>query len=106
VADMLTAFDRRRKLAVAGLNEINGIVTPNPQGAFYVYPDVRGLLGREWGGRMINSSLELADYILDTAEVALVPGEAFGPSGYLRLSYALGDDALVEGIGRLKQLFS
>jgi aspartate aminotransferase len=106
VADMLTAFDRRRKLAVAGLNEIEGIVTPNPQGAFYVYPDVRGLLGREWGGRMINSSLELADYILDTAEVALVPGEAFGPSGYLRLSYALGDDALVEGIGRLKQLFS
>ena len=106
VADMLAAFDRRRKLAVAGLNEIDGIVTPNPQGAFYVYPDVRGLLGREWGGRMINSSLELADYILDTAEVALVPGEAFGPSGYLRLSYALGDDALVEGIGRLKQLFS
>jgi aspartate aminotransferase len=105
VADMLAAFDRRRKLAVAGLNEIDGIVTPNPQGAFYVYPDVRGLLGREWGGRMINSSLELADYILDTAEVALVPGEAFGPSGYLRLSYALGDDALVEGIGRLKQLF-
>jgi aspartate aminotransferase len=106
VADMLAAFDRRRKLAVAGLNEIEGIVTPNPQGAFYVYPDVRGLLGREWGGRMINSSLELADYILDTAEVALVPGEAFGPSGYLRMSYALGDDALVEGIGRLKQLFS
>jgi aspartate aminotransferase len=106
VADMLAAFDRRRKLAVAGLNEIDGIVTPNPQGAFYVYPDVRGLLGREWGGRMINSSLELADYILDTAEVALVPGEAFGPSGYLRLSYALGDDALIEGIGRLKQLFS
>jgi aspartate aminotransferase len=106
VADMLAAFDRRRKLAVAGLNEIDGIVTPNPQGAFYVYPDVRGLLGREWGGRMINSSLELADYILDTAEVALVPGEAFGPSGYLRLSYALGDDALVEGIERLKQLFS
>jgi aspartate aminotransferase len=105
VADMLTAFDRRRKLAVAGLNEIDGIVTPNPQGAFYVYPDVRGLLGREWGGRVISSSLELADYILDTAEVALVPGEAFGPSGYLRLSYALGDDALVEGIARLKQLF-
>jgi aspartate aminotransferase len=105
VAEMLAAFDRRRQLAVRELNKIEGMVTPNPQGAFYVYPDVRGLLGREWGGRRIETSLELADYILDTAEVAVVPGEAFGPSGYLRLSYALGDDALLEGIVRLQKLF-
>ena len=105
VAEMLAAFDRRRQLAVRELNKIEGMVTPNPQGAFYVYPDVRGLLGREWGGRRIETSLELADYILDAAEVAVVPGEAFGPSGYLRLSYALGDDALLEGIVRLQKLF-
>ena len=105
VAEMLAAFDRRRQLAVRELNKIEGMVTPNPQGAFYVYPDVRGLLGREWGGRRIETSLERADYILDAAEVAVVPGEAFGPSGYLRLSYALGDDALLEGIVRLQKLF-
>jgi aspartate aminotransferase len=105
VQEMLAAFDRRRQLAVRELNKIEGMVTPNPQGAFYVYPDVRGLLGREWGGRRIETSLELADYVLDAAEVALVPGEAFGPSGYLRMSYALGDDALLEGIVRLQKLF-
>ena len=106
VLAMRESFDRRRKLAVAELNKIPGWVAPTPQGAFYVYSDVRGLLGREWGGKMINTSLELCDYILDAAEVALVPGEAFGPSGYVRMSYALGDDAIVEGIGRLQKLFS
>ena len=78
---------------------------PNPLGAFYVYPDVRGLLGREWQGTRVDTSLELADLILDKAEVAVVPGEAFGPSGYLRLSYALGDDQLLEGVQRLQALF-
>ncbi|MFM5905162.1 MAG: pyridoxal phosphate-dependent aminotransferase [Micrococcales bacterium] len=106
VLAMREAFDRRRKLAVAELNKIPGWVAPMPQGAFYVYSDVSGLLGREWGGKVINSSLELADYMLDAAEVALVPGEAFGPSGYVRLSYALGDDQLLEGIQRLQKLFS
>jgi aspartate aminotransferase len=106
VQAMLAAFDRRRKIAVAELNKIPGWVAPMPQGAFYVYSDVSGLLGREWGGKQINTSLELCDYILDTAEVALVPGEAFGPSGYVRLSYALGDGPLVEGIQRLQKLFS
>jgi aspartate aminotransferase len=106
VQAMLVAFDRRRKLAVAELNKIPGWVAPMPEGAFYVYSDVRGLLGREWGGKMINTSLELCDYILDTAEVALVPGEAFGPSGYVRMSYALGDEAILEGIQRLQKLFS
>jgi aspartate aminotransferase len=103
---MLEAFDRRRKTAVAELNKIEGIVTPTPEGAFYVYPDVSGLFGRDFGGRKFSSSLELADFVLDEAEVALVPGEAFGPSGYFRLSYALGDDQLLEGIQRLQKLFS
>ena len=105
VLAMREAFDRRRKLAVAELNKIAGWNAPTPQGAFYVYSDVTGLLGREWGGKQINTSLELCDYILDAAEVALVPGEAFGPSGYVRLSYALGDAPLLEGIQRLQKLF-
>ena len=106
VRQMLEAFDRRRKTAVAELNKIEGIVTPTPEGAFYVYPDVSGLFRRDFGGRSFASSLELADFVLDEVEVALVPGEAFGPSGYFRLSYALGDDQLLEGIQRLQKLFS
>ncbi len=106
VRQMLEAFDRRRKTAVAELNKIEGIVTPTPEGAFYVYPDVSGLFGRDFGGRSFASSLELADFVLDEVEVALVPGEAFGPSGYFRLSYALRDDQLLEGIQRLQKLFS
>ena len=106
VRQMLEAFDRRRKTAVAELNKIDGIITPTPEGAFYVYPDVSGLFGRDFGGRKFSSSLELADFVLDEAEVALVPGEAFGPSGYFRLSYALGDDQLLEGIQRLQKLFA
>ena len=106
VRQMLEAFDRRRKTAVAELNKIEGIVTPTPEGAFYVYPDVSGLFGRDFGGRSFASSLELADFVLDEVEVALVPGEAFGPSGYFRLSYALGDDQLLEGIQRLQKFFS
>jgi len=103
---MREAFDRRRKVAVAELNKIDGWVAPMPEGAFYVYSDVSALLGREWGGKQINTSLELCDYILDAAEVALVPGEAFGPSGYVRMSYALGDAQLLEGVQRLQKLFS
>ena len=104
--EMLRAFDRRRKLILGELAKIPGINTPEPKGAFYVYPDVRGLLGKTWDGVEINSSLELCDFILDKAEVALVPGEAFGPSGYVRMSYALGDEALLEGVQRLQKLFS
>lgn len=100
------AFDRRRKLIVSELSKIDGVQVPNPLGAFYVYPDVQGLLNRTWGGVTPTTSLELADLILEQAEVAVVPGEAFGPSGYLRLSYALGDDQLLEGIQRLQRLFA
>lgn len=103
---MRQAFDRRRRLIVAELAKIPGVTVPNPLGAFYVYPDVQGLLGRTWRGTTVTTSLELADLILDEAEVAVVPGEAFGPSGYLRLSYALGDDALLEGVHRLQALFA
>jgi aspartate aminotransferase len=106
VETMRLAFDRRRQTIVAELNKISGFVTPTPDGAFYVYPDVSGLLGREWGGVTPTNSLELADLILDQAEVAVVPGEAFGPSGFLRFSYALSDDALLEGVQRLQRLFA
>ncbi|MFZ4893853.1 pyridoxal phosphate-dependent aminotransferase [Plantibacter sp. Mn2098] len=103
---MRQAFDRRRKLIVSELNKIDGFQTPTPQGAFYVYPDVTALLGRSWGGVTPTTTLELADLMLDQAEVAAVPGEAFGPSGYLRFSYALGDDSLLEGAQRLQRLFA
>ncbi|KAA9133937.1 pyridoxal phosphate-dependent aminotransferase [Microbacterium caowuchunii] len=103
---MRDAFDRRRRLIVAELAKIPGVTVPNPLGAFYVYPDVQGLLGREWQGVTPTTTLELADLILEKAEVAVVPGEAFGPSGYLRLSYALGDEALLEGVRRLQALFA
>jgi aspartate aminotransferase len=106
VKAMVEAFDRRRHLAVSELAKINGWLAPMPEGAFYVYSDVRSLLGKSWGGKQINTSLELCDYILDAAEVALVPGEAFGPSGYVRMSYALGDDQITEGIQRLQKLFN
>jgi aspartate aminotransferase len=106
VAMMRAAFDRRRRTIVSMLNEIDGVECPTPQGAFYAYPSVKGLLGREIAGRTPQTSAELAELILDEAEVAVVPGEAFGPSGYLRLSYALGDDDLVEGVGRMQKLLT
>jgi aspartate aminotransferase len=105
VEAMRQAFEKRRNVIVAELNKIEGVHCPNPEGAFYVYPDVTGLLNRTWGGVTPATSLELADLILEQAEVAVVPGEAFGPSGYLRLSYALGDAPLLEGVRRLQKLF-
>ena len=104
VAEMRSAFDRRRRLIVSMLGDIDGVVCPEPQGAFYAYPSVKGLLGREIGGVTPTTSAELAELLLEQAEVAAVPGEAFGSPGYLRFSYALGDDDLVEGIGRLQKL--
>jgi aspartate aminotransferase len=106
VAEMKAAFDRRRQTIVSMLNEIEGVFCPMPQGAFYAYPSVKGLLGREYDGHVIDSSAALAEYVLEQVEVAVVPGEAFGTPGYLRLSYALGDDDLVEGITRLQKLFA
>lgn len=103
---MRQSFERRRNVIIEELNKIEGVHAPMPHGAFYAYADVTGLLGRNWGGVKATTSLELADLILEQAEVAVVPGEAFGPSGYLRLSYALGDEPLLEGIQRLQRLFS
>jgi aspartate/methionine/tyrosine aminotransferase len=104
VAGMRAAFDRRRQTIVRMLSEIPGVSCPEPHGAFYAYPSVRGVLGRELRGRRPASSAELAELILDEAEVAVVPGEAFGTEGYLRMSYALGDDDLLEGVTRLQKL--
>ncbi|GMA32312.1 pyridoxal phosphate-dependent aminotransferase [Litorihabitans aurantiacus] len=106
VAQMREAFDRRRRAMVAALSAIDGVDCPTPTGAFYAYPSVEGVLGREIRGRVPTTSAELAEIVLTEAEVAVVPGEAFGPSGYLRLSYALGDADLAEGVGRLAALLS
>jgi aspartate aminotransferase len=105
-ATMREAFDRRRQTIVSMLREIPGIACPEPQGAFYVYPSVKGLLGRSINGRTAQSSGELAALILEEAEVAVVPGEAFGTPGYVRMSYALGDDDLVEGVSRMQRLLA
>ena len=106
VAKMKEAFDRRRRTIVSMLNEIDGVVCPEPKGAFYAFPSVKGLLGRDLDGVTPTTSAELAELMLDKTEVAAVPGEAFGAPGYLRFSYALGDDDLVEGITRLQKLFA
>lgn len=106
VAAMRTAFDRRRRAMVALLSEIPGVHCPVPQGAFYAYPSVKGLLGRELRGVRPSSSGELAALVLEHAEVAVVPGEAFGTPGYFRLSYALGDEDLDTGVRRMAALLS
>ena len=106
VKKMGEAFNRRRALIVKMLNEIPGVECPTPTGAFYVYPSVKALLGKEIRGRRPTTSAELASLILEEAEVAVVPGEAFGPSGYLRLSYATSDEDIIEGVSRLKTLLS
>ena len=106
VAQMRAAFDRRRQNIVRMLNDIPGVVCPEPQGAFYAYPSVKGVLGQQIRGHKPTSSAELAALILDEVEVAVVPGEAFGTDGYLRLSYALSDDDLAEGVTRIATLLA
>ena len=106
VARMREAFDRRRRTITRMLNEIPGVVCPEPMGAFYAYPSVKALLGKEISGQRPQTSSELASLILDEAEVAVVPGEAFGTPGYFRLSYALGDADLEEGVARMGKLLS
>ncbi|MGP0028880.1 MAG: pyridoxal phosphate-dependent aminotransferase [Acidimicrobiales bacterium] len=106
VARMRVAFDRRRRTMVTMLNAIDGVVCVEPEGAFYAYPSVQGLLGRSLRGRRPASSAELAELCINEAKVAVVPGEAFGAPGYFRMSYALGDDDLVEGVSRLAGLFA
>ena len=104
VAEMRSAFDRRRRLMTSMLNAIDGVSCAEPEGAFYCYPNVQGLLGRSLGGAVATTSSELAANLLESIKVAVVPGEAFGTPGYFRLSYALGDDDLKEGLERLAGL--
>jgi aspartate aminotransferase len=106
VFEMREAFDRRRRKMIEILSEIDGFTVPTPKGAFYVLADVKDVLGREIAGKKVETSAELADVILNEAEVAVVPGEAFGSSGYLRMSYALSDEELVEGLNRIKKLIN
>jgi aspartate aminotransferase len=106
VAEMRSAFDRRRRRMVELLNGIPGVSCPEPEGAFYAYPSVTGLIGRNFDGARPASSGELASLVLDRAEVAVVPGEAFGTPGYFRLSYALGDDDLRTGVERMGALLA
>jgi len=106
VATMRAAFDRRRRRMTEMLNEIPGVECLLPRGAFYAFPSLQGVLGREISGRRPATTLELAELILDEVQVAIVPGEAFGAPGFARLSCALGDDDLVEGISRLQKLLT
>jgi aspartate aminotransferase len=106
VAMMRAAFNRRRLTMHRMLNEIDGVECLLPEGAFYAFPSVTGLYGRHLRGRIPTSSAELAELAIEEAKVAVVPGEAFGSPGYFRLSYALGDDDLVEGVSRLAGLFA
>jgi aspartate aminotransferase len=106
VSEMRTAFDRRRRVMTAMLNDVPGVVCPLPDGAFYCYPSVKGLLGKELAGRRPATSTQLAEVLLDEVDVAVVPGEAFGTDGYFRLSCALGDADLEEGVSRFAKLLS
>ncbi len=104
VSMMRAAFDRRRQTMTSMLNAIDGVSCAEPEGAFYCYPNVQGLLGTSLKGRVASTSAELAETLLETIKVAVVPGEAFGTPGYFRLSYALGDDDLKEGLDRFALL--
>ena len=106
VAVMRATYQRRRRVAYEGLNAIEGVSAPLPQGAFYAFASVHGVLGREIGGHTPTTSAQLCEVVLDVAQVALVPGEGFGAPGYVRLSYALADDDLAEGLDRLARVLS
>ena len=106
VAEMRDAFDRRGRTMHKLLSDIDGVYCPEPEGAFYCFPSFKGVLGRTIAGRRPTDTLQLAELLLTEAKVAVVPGEAFGAPGYLRLSFALGDDDLGEGIRRIQQLLA
>jgi aspartate/methionine/tyrosine aminotransferase len=106
VAMMRRSFDRRRRRMVEMLRSIDGVELMTPQGAFYAFPDLTAFLGRTIAGNTPETTVDLAALILDEARVAIVPGEAFGAPGYARLSFALGDDDLGEGITRIADLLN
>ena len=104
--EWIQAFDRRRRTMVSGLNGMEGVRCPSPQGAFYVFPDFSGVLGRQWKGSPIGTSLRLAEFLLEEARVAVVPGEAFGAPGCARLSYATSDEVIKKGLSRIQSALS
>ena len=104
VAEMRTAYQRRRRTVTDALNAIDGVTCPEPGGAFYVFPSVEGVLGRTVNGRTVDSSLQLCEVLLDEVGVALVPGEGFGAPGHVRLSYALSDADLEQGLDRIQKV--
>ena len=104
VAMMRSAFARRADVMHRMLNAIDGVSCMKAQGAFYCFPNVRGLLNRNLSGSVVTTTLDLADLVLDKAKVAFVPGEAFGAPGYARFSFALSDEDLEEGMRRLAAL--
>jgi len=106
VAMMRGSFDRRRRNMVEMLRAIDGVELMTPQGAFYAFPDLSAFLGHTIAGVTPETTVDLAALILDEAKVAIVPGEAFGAPGYARLSFALGDDDLGEGISRITDLLN
>ena len=103
---MREAFDRRRQTIYKLLNEIPGVECYEPEGAFYAFPSMKGVLGKTIGGVTAQTTPELAEVILDQVKVAVVPGDGFGAPGYFRFSYALSDDDIVEGVGRIADLLS
>ncbi|CAN5694077.1 pyridoxal phosphate-dependent aminotransferase [soil metagenome] len=106
VVDMREAFDRRRRRMFELLCALPGVTCLRPEGAFYAFPSFEGMLGRQVAGRQVDTTLELAELMLEEAKVAVVPGEAFASPGYCRLSFALGDDDLEEGMARLAKLLA
>ena len=106
VAEMREAFDRRRRTIHKMLDDIPGVTCMEPEGAFYAFPCLEGVLGKEIAGRRSATTVELAEVILEEVKVAIVPGEAFGAPGYARMAFALSDDDLVEGVTRMGELLS
>ena len=106
VDEMRSAFDKRRQVMHSMLNAIDGVSVLEPQGAFYAFPNFSHCLHREIAGKKVETTIDLAQVFLEEIHVAVVPGEAFGAPGYARLSFALGDDDLKEGLGRITDLLS
>lgn len=100
---MRKEFEKRRNYIVERLNKIDGIKCLKPEGAFYVFPNISKLLGKEYNGKLISTDMELADYLLDQAKIAVVPGSAFGAKGYIRFSYATSMENIIKGIDRLEE---
>jgi aspartate aminotransferase len=102
VESMRKEFEKRRDYIVERLNKIEDVTCRKPEGAFYVFPNIKALLGKNFNGKTINTDIEFADYLLDRAKIAVVPGTAFGAEGYIRLSYATSIENIQSGMDRLE----